>query len=132
MTTLKLCMLALTGVAAATVVRFWRGDWMPLVRTSLFVMLSICAISASAPLVAFLSELTKNDSIATYAAPLIKALGIAVLTQCCSELCRECGEGTVGNGIELIGKIEILLLSLPLVNEILEVARRLLSMGVDA
>ena len=122
-------MLALTGVAAATVVRHWKGDWMPLIRTALSLMLTAGAISCAAPLIAFLSELIKNDVIASYAALLLKALGIAVLTQCCAELCRECGESAAGSGIELIGKIEILLLSLPLVNEILEGARTLLSLG---
>lgn len=129
MTTVQLCMLALTGVAAATVVRHWRGDWIPLVRTALALMLAVSVISAAAPLVAFLSELIQNEAIAAHAEVLLKALGIAVLTQCCSELCRECGEATVGSGVELIGKIEILLLSLPLVNEILEGARALLSLG---
>ena len=129
MSTLKLCMLALVGMAAATVVRYWRSDWMPPVRTALFLMLTIGAITTATPLVAFLSELTQNDSVASYATPLFKALGLAVMTQCCAELCRECGESSVGNGVELIGKIEILLLSLPLVNEILEGARALLSLG---
>ena len=129
MTSLKLCMLALTGVAAAIVVRHWRGDWMPAVRTALFLMLTVGAISTAAPLVAFLSEWIGNDGLAPYVSTLLKALGIAVMTQCCAELCRECGEGSVGSGVELIGKIEILLLSLPLVNEILDGARALLSLG---
>ena len=129
MTSFKICMLALTGVAAATVVRHWKGDWMPLVRTALYLMLTGCAISTARPLVSFLSELIDNDNVTPYATLLLKALGIAALTQCCAELCRECGEASAGNGIELIGKIEILLLSLPLVNEILEGARTLLSLG---
>lgn len=129
MTTIKLCILALTGVAAATVIRFWRGDWLPLVRTALCIVLGVGVITLASPLVAFLSELCRDDSIASYAAPLLKALGIAVMTQCCAELCRECGEGAAASGIELIGKVEILLLSLPLIHEILEGARGLLSLG---
>ena len=89
MTTVKLCILALTGVALTTVIRFWRGDWLPLVRTALCLVLGVSVITLASPLVAFLSELCRNDSLVAYAAPLVKALGIAVLTQCCSELCRE-------------------------------------------
>ena len=102
---------------------------MPMVRTALCLTLTVGAISTASPLVAFLSELIKNDAVSSYAELLLKALGIAVLTQCCSELCRECGEGSAGSGVELIGKIEILLLSLPLINEILESARSLLALG---
>ena len=60
---------------------------------------------------------------------LLKALGIAVLTQCCAELCRESGESGVANGVELAGKVEILLLALPLIAEILSTARELLSLA---
>ena len=98
-------------------------------RTALCIVLGVGVITLASPLVAFLSELYRDDSIASYAAPLLKALGIAVMTQCCAELCRECGEGAAASGIELIGKVEILLLSLPLIHEILEGARGLLSLG---
>lgn len=102
---------------------------MPLLRVALSMMLFMGAISMASPLVAFLSELIKNDALASYAGLLLKALGIAVMTQCCAELCRECGESAAANGMELIGKIELLLLSLPLVNEILSGAESLLSLG---
>lgn len=130
MTSLKFCMLAVTGVTAAMIVKQWRADFLPLLRLALAVLLAVAAISNASPLIACLSELTGTEGISAHATTLLKALGIAILTQCCAELCRECGESGAATGVELTGKVEILLLSLPLVNEILESAKQLLSLGI--
>ena len=129
MTTLKFCMLAVTGVCAAMIVKQWKNDFLPLLRLALTLLFGIAAITAASPLVSYLSSLTGQDGVSPYAAILIKALGIAVLTQCCAELCRECGENGAATGVELTGKVEILLLCLPLVNEILSVAEELLTLS---
>ena len=51
------------------------------------------------------------------------------MTQYVADICRESGESAAASGVETVGKLEILLLSLPLIDEILRVAERLLSMG---
>jgi stage III sporulation protein AD len=56
-------------------------------------------------------------------------LGLAILTQICAEICKESGEGGIASAIELIGKIEILVLALPLINDILTVAKNLIALG---
>ena len=45
-----------------------------------------------------------------------------------ADICRESGEGGAANGVELAGKVELLLLSLPLINDILSVTKELLSL----
>lgn len=129
MSVLKFCMLAVTGVAAAVIVKQWKAEFAPLIRLALAVIFGIAVISAAAPLISYLSSLMGQSGISEYAEILFKALGIAVLTQCCSEICRECGESTAANGVELAGKVEILLLCLPLINEILSTAKNLLEFG---
>ena len=129
MTTLKFCMLAVTGVAAAMIVKQWKSDFLPLIRLARGLLFGVAVITAAAPLVSYLSDLTGTGGISQYATVLMKALGIAVLTQCCSEICRECGESGAASGVELTGKVEILLLCLPLINEILSAAEKLLTLG---
>lgn len=129
MTALKLCMLAVTGVCAAMIVKQWKNDFLPLLRLALALLFAVAAIGAASPLVSYLSGLTGRDGMGTYAEILMKALGIAVLTQCCAELCRECGENGAATGVELTGKVQILLLCLPLINEILSVAETLMTLN---
>ena len=129
MDTLKLCMLAVVGVAAALIIKQWKGDFLPLLRVALVVLFAVAAIRTASPLISYLGELSGTDGLAEHAKILLKALSIAILTQCCAEICKECGENAAATGVELTGKIEILLLSLPLIHEILDVASDLLSLG---
>ena len=53
---------------------------------------------------------------------LLRALGITYLTGTSSEICKSAGEPAIGNYIELAGRIEILLLCIPLFRELAELA----------
>ena len=125
----KLFAIALIALVLATLIRHWKSDFLPIFRIAVLLLFAIPALSSATPLISFLRELTSSTTASEHGATLLKALGIAVLVQWCSDVCRECGEGGIAGGVELIGKIEILLLALPLIREILSVAERLLSLG---
>lgn len=129
MSSLKICMLAIVGLSATMIIKQWRSDFLPLVRLAVTLLLAQAIISAAIPIVTFLEELLGSEALSAYAAILPKALGIAILTQSCSDICRECGENGIAGSVELIGKVEILLLSLPLVREMLAIAGQLLNLG---
>lgn len=127
---LTACALALVGVCAALVVKQWSSGFLPLVRLALLVGMGALILSALSPLTVYLKDLITQSGIqASHGSLLLKALGIALFTQCCSDICRECGEGGAASTVELTGKLEILLLCLPLLEEILATARELLSLG---
>ena len=129
MDSIRICLLAVAGVTVITIIRKWNADFLPLVRLCLAILLAAVVFSLSAPVVDYLKNLTELSGVSGYAEFLFKALGIAALTQCCAELCRESGESGAAGGVELAGKVEILLLSLPLINEILSTARELLNLA---
>ena len=129
MTLTKVCMLAVLGICACTVIKQWKSDFLPLLRLSLVLVLGTVLITSATPVLAFVRTLTESTHASPYTELLFKALGIAILTQICSDICRECGESALSGGVELTGKLEILLLSLPMVSEILSMAEQLLSMG---
>lgn len=130
MTVLAPCMLALLGVCAALIVKQWKSDLLPLVRVAILVGMGTVILSALTPLISYLQGLiTQSGMQALHGEILFKALGIALLTQCCADICRESGESGAAGTVELTGKVEILLLCLPLLEQILSAARELLSMG---
>ena len=57
---------------------------------------------------------------------LLKALGVASVVQITSDICKEAGEGTVAGQIEMVGKAEILLFSIPILARLLAVIQGLL------
>ena len=121
-------MLAVVGLAAALILRQWRADLPPLVRIAVTVSLATLLLGAAEPLLSLLSTLGSAGE-STHVTVLVKGLGIAMLTQITAGICRDCGESGIAEGVELAGRLAILLLCLPLCEELLEAARRLFSIG---
>ena len=126
---IKLCMAAVLGLAVALIVKQWRSDFLPLIRIGLTVLFGVVVLTAASPLLAYIRELSSLPAVSEYAEILFKAMGIAILSDVCAGICRECGENGIATGVELVGKVELLLLCLPLIGQILTTARTLLEMG---
>lgn len=71
-----------------------------------------------------LSRLAGVDEL--YLTTLLKILGIAYIAEFGAQICRDAGEGTIASKIEMVGKILILVLALPIFVAIMEVIVRLL------
>lgn len=61
-----------------------------------------------------------------YTSILFKALGVCWLTQFASDICRDCGENAISSAAEIFGKIQLLVLSLPLFGELTDVITEIL------
>lgn len=57
---------------------------------------------------------------------LLKAVGIAALTQLCCELLRDSGHGAAAFKADMVGRAAILFAAAPLIKNVLELARELL------
>ena len=125
----RLFSIAITVLVIMLIVRQWKTELVPILRMAIILFFSLLLLSMITPLVLYLKRLMDSSVGGKYTEILLKGLGIAILTQCCCDVCKECGENGIAGGIELIGKIELLLLSLPLIDDILELAGRLLSLG---
>ena len=93
------------------------------------ILFAAAALAAINPLLSFIGRLGDGNGIGTYAETLFKALGIALVCEICANICRESGESGIAGGVELVGKIEILLLCVPLMERVLDTAKVLLEMG---
>ncbi|MGB9792078.1 MAG: stage III sporulation protein AD [Thermacetogeniaceae bacterium] len=72
-------------------------------------------------------DLARRASVdEVYLVTLLKIIGIAYITEFGAQICRDAGEGTIANKIELAGKILIIVLALPIFIAILEIILRLL------
>jgi stage III sporulation protein AD len=63
-----------------------------------------------------------------YVSILLRGVGITVLGQITADICRDCGDTGSANGVELIAKLEIVLLCLPLLDKIIECALKILEL----
>ncbi len=74
----------------------------------------------------FLKTIFENKSLSQYGNILLKTFGISLIVELLSDTCREAGENSVASKIELLGKVEIIVLSLPLVKNILETVKSIM------
>lgn len=78
-------------------------------------------------IVNFIQTLSNKANIDVYYLNIIfKVLGIAYITSFCSEICKDAGVSSIGNKVELAGKILILSLSIPILMAVLDAIIKIL------
>lgn len=81
------------------------------------VMLTICSLIS--PILSSLNSIFESGGIESENIQIIfKALGISYISQLAGDICRDCGESAVASSAETAGRILILVISLPLFNEL--------------
>ena len=76
--------------------------------------------------VEYFNDICDTCSFGDYFKVMLKGLGIAYLSCIGADMCRDCGENQLANRIELAAKTEILVLSLPLVKELIDLSESIL------
>jgi stage III sporulation protein AD len=57
---------------------------------------------------------------------MLKALGMALISKLCADVCRDTGESALASGVESVGKIAIFALAVPTFVKILELVFEML------
>ena len=122
---LKLCGGALLCVIAALLIKSAKGEALPLQWAGILVLCG-SSLALWQPVLSWLSELCGALGLGETSKLLFKGLGVGVLTQLCADLCRQSGEGMLASGVEMAGRAELLLLCLPMLQEVVELAGELL------
>lgn len=122
----RICGIAVLGAAVSVVVgRFDRGVAAVCAAVT-SVVVTGAALTQLAPLMGELEELLCGVLDQAYTAVPLKAVGIGITTQITSDICRDCGEAGVASKVELAGKVALLMISLPLMRDILELSTSVL------
>ena len=124
----KISGIALTAALAVVVLKQLRPEMEIAVKLAAFAVLLGAALPLLISAVNFSNDLLEVGGATRFAPYLWKALGIALLTEIGAGVCRDCGAGSVGDALELYGRWEVLVISLPLFQEILTVAKELLAL----
>ena len=92
-----------------------------------FVLVSVYSIKGRiTEAVGTVGTYLANTGFSDYAITLMKALGIGYITSITETICSDAGENTLAAAVELAGKAQLILLSLPLILSLLEVASQFL------
>ncbi len=86
---------------------------------AIVVALTGIALSVFLPVIEYVNFLAEQYSI-KYLSVLWKSLAISILSSTAADICRSSDEGAIAEKVELLGKCELLVLSLPLIRELTE------------
>ena len=128
MDAVKICAAGITVTLVLTVLRVWNPGFDLPMKLAATILLLSALLGIARPLIVYAKTLMETTAVKPYATLLLRALGVAVLTETASGICRECKEGAVASYVEMAGRLEILILCLPLMEEILDCVRGLFTL----
>ena len=120
----KMCGIALVSAMLIAAIRKGNAEIAVLLKVISGVVLAAVAISSISPVVEFVRSLSAigDGQLLGYAEFLLRVLCIALLTHICATVCRDCGEASLSGYLELGGKVEIIILTLPYISGIIDTA----------
>ena len=122
--------VATVGLTALLILRAYKPEWAPLLRMAVTVVALGLTVALASTVLDYVTDL----AAATGALEgegwslLLKALGVAFLTETASSVCRDSGETGLATWVETAGKLEILLLSFPLIRAVMDAVADMLDM----
>lgn len=126
--------VAIAALSVLLVLRGVTGNFAVFVKIAAVLLLFGMAILELSHGVSSIREtvfafIDSESFVGTAISVMVKALGIALVGRICADICRECGEGGLAQGVEAVAGGVIFSLSLPILSEILEFASDVLARG---
>ena len=122
----RVCGIALLCAAAVLILKPIKGEMGGLLRIGGGIAVLLLVVPVLGEVVGEMTVLFAGSEIDRFATVMLRAIGIALLTRICTDVCRDVGEGAIASGVELAGKVAILTLCLPMIREIIGYAARIL------
>lgn len=119
--------IVLIGVCSVICLRSIMPSMALLVSSGCCVIIAGMLMSRAGGVIGYCYELCMITGYGEYFNVLLKGLGISLLTQAGAEFCRDNNASTLASRLEFAGKLEILIISMPLIKSIIEVSYNILS-----
>ena len=119
------------GLTALLLLRAYKPEWAPFLRMAVTVVALGMTLTLSATVLNYVTDLAAATGVSEREGwpILLKALGVAFLTETAASVCRDSGEGGLATWVETAGKLEILLLSFPLIRTVMDTVTDILGMA---
>ncbi|HEX2986405.1 MAG TPA: SpoIIIAC/SpoIIIAD family protein [Caproiciproducens sp.] len=115
--------IAIVAAIVAVMIKRYHQEYAIIISIAAGVVILFEIFANVIPAVKQINTLLSSAGLSSeYAGILFKALGICFLAQFAADSCRDAGEGALASKVELAGKIAIVVLSLPLFEDIAKTA----------
>lgn len=124
--------LAVVSTALIILIKQHKPEYAMLISLAcgilLFSMIIVSLVPAFEQVKSLMSRAAINSE---YIKAMIKALGICYVTQLASDSCIDAGQTAIASKVDLCGKVFILLISLPLFENLMEIALDLMGGNIS-
>lgn len=118
---LQVAVVGLLAVIFASLLRKSSKELAIVLTLAACAVIGIILLQLAEPLLSFLKKLRHISGLdEALMQPLLKTIGIGLLTQISANVCTDAGEGAIAKLIEVCGGIIALYVSIPLLEAVLE------------
>jgi len=121
-----LCGTAILAVVLILFFKQLKSNYALPLATVFGIILMRQALKNLAPELSFFNSITEKLILPRTGNIILKIFGISMIVETTADICRDANENTIASKIELIGKVEILIITLPLIKEILKIIESLM------
>ncbi len=118
-----ICVCAVVSSILALTLKKYNQEISMLVTITAGVLIFFVILGAISPVINQITKLAQSANISNeYIQILIKTLGICFICQFSSDACKDAGHSALASKVELSGKLCILILALPMIDDITNTA----------
>lgn len=123
MNILALCVAVIIAAVLSVMLKKYNPEISMLVAVGAGVVVFALILSKISPALNQVSNLlTRAGMPVEYGGILLKSLGICFLCQFSSDACKDAGQSALASKVELAGKLMIVLIALPMIEDITQTA----------
>lgn len=121
---LQAAVLGVLAAVLATLLKRNSKDLALVLTIAACCIIGVLVVRTAEPIVDFLGRLQGMTGLdAELMTPMLKAVGIGLLTEIAAGVCADAGEGAIGKLVELAGGLLALSVALPLLEAVLQILK---------
>ncbi|OQB25207.1 MAG: Stage III sporulation protein AC/AD protein family protein [Firmicutes bacterium ADurb.Bin182] len=126
----KTIALAIIATVFCVLIKSYKPEMALQISIAAGILIILSAIEQITGISKAISKMAEEYGInITYITVILKAIGIAYLTQFAAQICKDAGETAIAGKVELIGRVLILAMALPLVTVLLKMIQSIVGTG---
>ena len=125
---IKVAVIGIICAVLCVIIRQYKPEFSVFLQIAGIILITVSSAAFIAQLKTQSEELLNFSSIIedSYIKLMIKVLVIAVTTKLSTDICNDTGNSALASGVEIVGKILILAMCMPLIKVLLQIAEGLL------
>lgn len=127
MNIIAVCGFAVVSACIISAIRYLKPEMASIASAVAGGIIIVYAVTTVAPFISFVRGIAQQQGVESYFTLMLKATAISFCCKMSAEICVDCGENMLASRVELAGKAGIVLISLPIIQQLFDIARDMLS-----